>query len=75
MRTILALAVIFSTLLPAHAAVELERNPDGSLKRFTKEEFMQKSPEYRREFTNEILRNVSAAVVTNVETTANAPAN
>ena len=56
MRTILALAVIFSTLLPAHAAVELERNPDGSLKRFTKAEFMKKSPEYRREFANEIMR-------------------
>ena len=59
----------------ANAAVELERNPDGSLKRFTKEEFMQKSPEYRPEFANEILRNVPAAVVSNVETTANAPAN
>ena len=43
--------------------VVLERNPDGSLKRFTKKEFMEKPADYRRAFAQEVIKVQTGGIV------------
>jgi len=60
MRIVTTFAVLATALAVSGTAgaedVVLERNPDGSLKRFTRQEFMKKPVEYRRAYAQEVIR-------------------
>ena len=64
MRKLLIFAVLTVTAsLTMTGEIVLERNPDGSLKRFTREEFLRKPAEYRRAFAQEVIKAQTGGIV------------
>ena len=52
------------TMFAAGDNIVLERNPDGTLKRFTKKEFMEKPKDYRRAYAQEVIMMQTGGIIT-----------